>query len=149
MSSKVVKWMVIARPRKGQIKQSVKQAFYELLVTSPSQHVTIYSFHCCFSSDNIECLKNLSYTHIKNGCKETAHIFSCTTVLHYVAMETKSTVARRTTNGYWTLNNNKIWPAKPVSTKSMFQVWVPSARRPYRYFREDISCISFFTEIVS
>jgi hypothetical protein len=40
---KVVKWMVVARPRKGQIKQSVKQAIYELLVT----HVTIYFSNEC------------------------------------------------------------------------------------------------------
>jgi hypothetical protein len=33
MCCKVVKWMIIFRPRKGQLKQSVKQAFYELLVT--------------------------------------------------------------------------------------------------------------------
>jgi hypothetical protein len=35
--------MVIARPRKGRIKLSVEQAFYELFVTLPEEHVTIYS----------------------------------------------------------------------------------------------------------
>jgi hypothetical protein len=44
MCCKVVKWIILARPRKGQIIQSVKQAFYELLATSSSQHVTI-SWH--------------------------------------------------------------------------------------------------------
>jgi hypothetical protein len=33
--NRFVKWIVVARPRKGQIKPSVKQTFHELLVTLP------------------------------------------------------------------------------------------------------------------
>jgi hypothetical protein len=59
--NRFVKWIVVARPRKGQIKLSVKQAFHELLVTLPGNTRQYNKLGCCVLKFNTESYLRVSY----------------------------------------------------------------------------------------